>query len=115
MNNDGPLTPREAYERMMDGECTNAGSRFHSRFSRVLLRHQAERLAGEIWVKGPEFSDEDANPWTVSVTLRDGMLPRSVQVTLAAMRSNAHRTEMERHGDDTTVTFFVYCFETDKE
>ena len=50
-----------------------------------------------------------------SVTPRDGMLPRSVQMTLAAMRSNAHRTEMERHGDDITVTFFVYCFETDRD
>ena len=101
MNNEGTLTPREAYERMMNGESTNVGSKFHSSFSRLLLR--------------PEFSDDDANPWWVSVTLRDGMLSRSAQTTLAAMRSNAHRTETQMHGKEMTVTFFVYCFETDGE
>ena len=115
MNNEGTLTPREAYERMMNGESTNVGSKFHSSFSRLLLRRQAERLVGEVWIEGPVFSDDDANPWWVSITLRDGMLPRSAQTTLAAMRSNAHRTETQMHGKEMTVTFFVYCFETDGE
>ena len=115
MNNEGKMTPREAYERMMDGERTTVGDKFHSALSRALLRRQAERLVGEVWIKGPVFSDDDANPWTVSVTLRDGMLSRSAQTTLAAMRSNAHRTETQRHGKEMTITFFVYCFETDGE
>ena len=59
------------------------------------------------------FSNEEDNPWTVSVTLTDGKLSHDAQTLLNAMRSNAHRTEMEedKAQGSVKITFYVYMFE----
>ena len=110
---DKPMTPREAYERMMRGEEVHTGKRANCAFARHLLRTQAGKLAAESCVKGMEVADDDANPWTVTVTMTDGELSRSAQTLLNAMRSNAHKTELAVKNRMAQIVFFVYCLEED--
>ena len=108
-----PLTPREAYERMMRGEDVHTGKSGNAAFARSLLRSQAGKLSAEKSTVGTVFSAEGENPWTVSVTFSDGELSRNAQTLLRAMRSNAHRTEMTEDGvpGRVRITFFVYTIE----
>ena len=112
-----PMTPREAYERRMQGEDIRTGSRANAAFARYLLRRQAGRLSGESSVQEIRFSDEKENPWTVSVVLSDGELSHDAQTLFGAMRSNAHRTEMDEDKEKSMlqITFFVYTFEKTDE
>ncbi len=112
-----PMTPREAYERMMRGEDVHTGNSVNAAFARHLLRRQAGMLSVEKCVREIAFSKEEDNPWTVSVILAEGELSHDAQTLLSAMRSNAHHTEMTEDKAKGTmqITFFVYTFTENDE
>lgn len=110
---DRPLTPREAYESMMNGEDVKTGKRGNAAFARHLLRSQAGQLAVEKCTEYISFTPEDVNPWVASVTFSGGELSENGQTLLSAMRNNAHRTEMVVNGDTVQIMFYVYTFEED--
>ena len=105
-----PLTPREAYERMMNGEM-ETGQRGSALFARHLLRSQAGKLAAEKCTESMAFTPDGTNPWTASITFTCGELSDSAQKILGAMHSNAHRTEMTEGADRIRISFYVYEWE----
>lgn len=107
------MTPREAYEKYMNGEPVETGKKANVAFAKRLLRRQAGQLCTEKCVKEVLFRDEDANPWSVCVKFADGELSHDGQTILNAMRSNAHRTEMGEYSGMTQISFYVYCMEED--
>lgn len=107
------MTPREAYEKYMNGEPVETGKKANVAFAKHLLRRQAGQLCTEKCVKEVLFRDEDANPWSVCVKFSDGELSHDGQTILNAMRSNAHRTEMAESKGMTQISFYVYCMEED--
>ena len=112
-----PMTPREAYERMMRGEDVHTGNSANAVFARHLLRRQAGMLSAEKCMREIAFSKEEENPWMVSIMLTEGELSHGAQMLLSAMRSNAHRTEMSKDEpkEIIQITFFVYTFSGDDE
>lgn len=108
---DRPMTPREAYQRMVNGEAVHTGKKENAVFARHLIRSQAGKLAVDRSVSGVSFSPDDANPWTAAVDFRDGELSENSQILLQAMRSNAHRTEMREENGAAKITFYVYTLE----
>ena len=111
--NDRPLTPREAYESMMNGGDVKTGNPVNAAFARHLLRSQAGKLAVESCAEHISFTPDGTNPWVASVTFSGGELSENGQTLLAAMRSNAHRTEMVVDGSTVQIMFYVYTFEED--
>ena len=107
------MTPREAYERYMNGENIETGKKVNADFAKRLLRRQAGQLCTEKCVNGVAVSDENANPWSISIMFSAGDISHDGQVILSAMRNNAHRTEMSENNGDTRITFYVYCMEED--
>jgi len=111
---DKARTPRENYERKMNGEDVETGSKANAAFAKHLLRSQAGKLATESCIRSIAFSDDDANPWVVTISFSSGELSHNAQVILNAMRSNAHQTEMaEYNGVAVRITFYVYTLEED--
>lgn len=101
-------TPRENYERMKNGEDFNPGSDLNLAFAKRLLRRQAGQLSIEKCVRVITISDDEADPWSVSVTMKGGELSHDAQVILNAMRSNAHHTDMTENGDGAVSITFYY-------
>lgn len=110
---DRPLTPREAYESMMNGGDAKTGNPVNAAFARYLLRSQAGKLAVESCTESISFTPDDMNPWVASVKFSGGKLSDNGQTLLCAMRNNAHRTEMAVDGDAVQIMFYVYTFEED--
>ena len=110
---DRPMTPREAFESMMNGSGGTTGKKANAAFARHLLRSQAGKLATESCTRSVTFTPDDANPWAASVTFAGGELSGNGRTLLRAMRSNAHRTEMLPDGDNVQIKFYVYTLEED--
>ena len=110
---DRPMTPREAFESMMNGTGGTTGKKANAAFARYLLRSQAGKLATESCTRSISFSSDDTNPWTASVTFSGGELSGNGRTLLRAMRSNAHRTEMHPDGNNLQIIFYVYTLEED--
>lgn len=108
---DKARTPRENYERKMNGEDVETGSKANAAFAKHLLRSQAGKLATEPCIRDMAFSDNDANPWAATISFSSGELSHNAQVLLDAMRSNAHRTEMTEDNGAVQITFYVYTLE----
>ena len=110
---DRPMTPREAFESMMNGTGGTTGKEANAAFARYLLRSQAGKLATESCTEQISFTPDGTNPWAVSVTFSGGELSGNGRTILRAMRSNAHRTEMLPDGDSVRIIFYVYTLEED--
>ena len=108
-----PMTPREAFESMMNGTGGTTGKKANAAFARHLLRSQAGKLAAESCTWDISFTSDDTNPWTASVTFSGGELSANGRTLLRAMRSNAHRTQMLSDGDKMVIKFYVYTLEED--
>ena len=108
-----PMTPREAYEKYMNGENVETGKKVNVDFAKRLLRRQAGQLCTEKCVSVVLFSHEEDNPWYASVLFTDGEISDDGQNILSAMRNNAHKTEMGESKGMTQITFYVYCLEED--
>jgi len=106
------LTPREAWERHMNGEYTTTGSKEGYVTARETLLHNSTLLLHEKCLIKTDISGWRDNPWWVRVTMTDGELSDNAQTILNAMRDDAHHTEMENNGDGTvSVTFYYHCLE----
>ena len=112
---DRPMTPREAYESMMNGEDVTTGKKANAAFARYLLRSQAGKLAVESCTESISFTPDEMNPWVASVIFSGGEISENGQTLLAAMRNNAHQTEMivDGNGNTIQIMFYVYTFEED--
>ena len=109
------MTPREAWERHMNGEQTTTGSRAGYEMARDTLLHNAVMLRHEPCVVKSDISGWRDNPWWVRVTMRDGELTDNAQTILNAMRDDAHHTDMENNDDGTvSVTFYYHCMEEEE-
>lgn len=106
------MTPREAWERRLNGEPVSTGSRAGYEMARDTLLHNAVMLRHEPCVVKSDISGWNDNPWWVRVTMTDGELTDSAQTILRAMRDNAHHTDLT-HNDNGTVTvaFYYHCLE----
>ena len=106
------MTPREAWQRHLNGEPIATGSRAGYETARDTLLHNATMLRHEPCVVKSVISGWNDNPWWVRVTMTDGELTDSAQTILRAMRDNAHHTDMV-HNDNGTVTvaFYYHCLE----
>ena len=112
MENGRPMTPREAWERRMNGEQAATGSREGYETARDTLLHNATMLLHEPCFVKSDISGWRDNPWWVRVTMRDGELSGSAQTIIEAMRDNAHHTAMEHNDAGTvSVTFYYHCLE----
>ena len=106
------MTPREAWERRLNGEPIATGSRAGYELARETLLHQSVMLRHEPCVVKSEISGWRDNPWWVRVTMTDGELTDAAQTILRAMRDNAHHTDMEQNDNGTvTVAFYYHCLE----
>jgi len=113
---DEMMTPRDAWERHMNGEKTTTGSRAGYEMARETLLHNANLLLGEQCLVKNDISGWRDNPWWVRVTMKDGELTDNAQTILNAMRDDAHHTEMEHNEDGTVaVTFYYHCLEDEEK
>jgi len=110
---DKARTPRENYERKMNGEDVETGSKANAAFAKHLLRSQAGKLATEQCVESITFTPNDTNPWAAGILFSAGELSENAQTLLNAMRSNAHRTEMTEDNGMVQITFYVHTLEED--
>ena len=108
---ESPMTPREAYEKYMNGENVETGKKVNVDFAKRILRRQAGRLCAEECVSDVFFCHGEDNPWYASVFFYEGKLSHDGQVILSAMRNNAHKTDIAEHDGVTQITFYVYCME----
>ena len=112
MDNEGMLTPREAWERRQNGEDVATGSRAGYETARSALLHNSTMLLDEPCLVKNNISGWNDNPWWVRVTMTDGELTDNAQAILEAMRSSAHETALAHNADGTvSVTFFYHCLE----
>lgn len=71
MENEGMLTPREAWERRQNGEDVATGSRAGYETARGTLLHNSTLLLGEKCLVRNDISGWNDNPWWVRVTMTD--------------------------------------------
>ena len=109
---DKEMTPREAWQRHLNGEQSATGSRAGYETARDTLLHNATMLRHEPCVVKSVISGWNDNPWWVRVTMTDGELTDSAQTILRAMRDNAHHTDLTPNANGTvTVAFYYHCLE----
>ena len=76
---------------------------------------QAGDLVKEESLESIAFVPKGTEPWTVELVFGEGDLSEEAQLTLAKMRLNSHRMEINTSGESTRICFFMYTDETEAE